>query len=375
PTLSPPKGRRGRSAAALLLALLQLAPAAHADTLGAFTSWESGIDPMAPQEAPQWLDEQTLVFRGDLGGKPDSSSAAVQRKQRIISWTLGQAPTAIDDDRWVESRRAFLCAADGEIAYSIGGNKPDPKSGRTRIAIGPPGKMQDRQVRIDDRGAIPAERGMLPVGRVVGLVPSCVPRAEPRMAEHLWAADGTGRYAVDFAEIEHQAERNPVVLRPLVPGVPTLTVDLTDRDVDPACTIYATFTGLFYLRQCGGLRAVADPDESCPGYWTLDPAARRLDRHCLAADEWLAHWPLDLMPTRRGMIFATRADATADDTGPAGLYAALPDRNTLLVPGIFGPLAVPPSGCKLAFAYARQFADMNFGTPGAYSIRAIDVCR
>jgi hypothetical protein len=369
----------GRTAVLLLALGLTAGPGLgatpQAGVLGGFRLWDSGLYPVPSPEPVQWLDEDTIVLRGDLSGKPDSATTALHRETHIVLWHLGEPPVLQDDPRWAESRMALLCAADGELVYSIGLDSPKPGTSVMRVAAGPPGELRERTLPVDERGATHKIQGLHPVGRIVGLRPSCDPVSDPRMQGQVWATDAAGRYYLEFGDLGHARAGTDIVLQPQGGAVTPTSLDLTGHDVDAACTQYATFTGLFYLRRCNGFRQAARDPTACPGFWTVTPATGRLEQHCLTADDWLARADIDLAPTRQFVTFATQAGITRDDVGEAGLYAILSGRTRRLIAGILGPLAVSPSGCRLAFSYARTPDDMAFGTPGRHSIIAIDLCR
>jgi hypothetical protein len=59
---------------------------------GNYVSWDSGLYPGSPPLWPQWLDEDTVVFMGNMSAKPRDFVASRHLQSAMIIWRLGQPP-------------------------------------------------------------------------------------------------------------------------------------------------------------------------------------------------------------------------------------------------------------------------------------------
>jgi hypothetical protein len=364
-----------RSLAGLLLVLATAAAGAEPGLrLGGFRTWDSGLFPSGNSNRAQWLDEETVVFAGDLQGKPTPGGEHSKLQERIILWRLGSAPEAHDDKGWDKTSHAFLCAADGELAYSVA---YDPKEGDEipmHILIGTPDALHERVIPAPEAHPPAKSRGIRPEGAVLGLVPTCEPESDPSMAGHRWASDGMAHYRLDFGESAYLHHETDIRLESRTHDRPPRTLSLTNLDVDASCTRYASFTGLFYLSACTAGRRAWDEDTGCYRLWSLDPGTATLTKLCiLQPDPGVV--AIDPVPTRRGIIFSAQPVHEDDSTAPAGVYLAEKGGNRLLFSGYTTRLVPSPSGCRLAFAHADTREAMKPNDPGRYSFVAVDLCR
>jgi hypothetical protein len=362
-------------ATTFILLVLTGPAAAEPLRLGGFTTWDSGVYPGAATDRIQWLDEATVVFRGDILAKPETVGSHFAFKERIVTWHLGDPPTAIDDTRWDATKHAFLCAADGELAYSIAFDHQPDGVPVMRVAIGPPDQLRERLIQLPVRHPGQKDRGLYPEGQVLGLIPTCEPDIDPSMRGRRWAADADAHYRLDFGLYEDRHQATDIRLESRTRDRPPRTFNLTSLDADASCTRFASFTGLFYLSACTAGRAAWETDQGCYRAWSLDPAKGVLRRLCVAYDPYLAGTLIDLVPTRVGIVFTADPPQQAEDAPRPGVYRAAEGENRLLFTGFTGALSVSPSGCRLAFAHAETRAAMAPGTPGRYTIVAVDLCR
>jgi hypothetical protein len=360
------------AAVLLLLSSRVFAEDPATEMLGRLPAWDSGVYPGSG--AVSWMNDQTVVFEGDLVPKPPSVEAATHLKRRIIVWELGNAPIAYDDKRWADTRGGLLCTAHGVLVYSIGTETRKDGTVLNKIAEGVPGAMRERTLPNNESKLAADNRGIRPQGRIVGSNPNCDFYPDERMRGHSWTADAARQFYLDFGELNRVSDGSPIRLIPQAGDRIGTELKLTNQEATASCTSFATFTGLFYLTDCAPDADARKEESTCYRYWVLAPRPLRMEGHCIAFGTRREALAIDPFPTRVAMMFTTRFGATRTEAGAAGLYQVLPDRNVRIVPGIVGRVAVSPSGCRLAFAYAAQPEDMLAGTPGRYSVMAVDLC-
>lgn len=350
--------------AAFFLHRFTAPPDYSAGRLGEFKSWDSGIFPGVASRHGQWLDDDTIVYQGYMGGKPRTSAEARDRKLVIIVWHLGDPPVAYDDDRWEKmGGEQYICASDGKLVYPVGRSMQADGKPLMTIAEGPPGHMQERTIEDPHRALEDRSRpDQIHDSRV------CDFFHDDRMAGHDWTVDHDRKFYLDFGP--SIVLRKPDNIEEAVP------LDIPRDGVKAVCTNYHRFDHNFYIEPCLIGSDNLSEQKPCRAYWTVSTDTQTAEKHCIPFDAKLSRLYLTLVPTSRGVFLTTPQGGTLNDPGRSGLYApdAKSGRYVQAIAGFIERPSISPNGCRLAFPYAKTVQDVSSPVFGRYTYTVIDVC-
>ena len=340
--------------------------------LGGFVSWDSGIYPSITPPYVQWLDDDTVVYKGNMAPKPATSAEARSLVDAIIVWHLGDAPFGFSDERWLKmGANRSVCAADGVIVYPVG-NAPTGGNGKQGLKIeeGIPGHFKERVIYNEDK-ELEKDPGFF----IADDNRRCDFFRDQHMIGHTWTVDYDREFYLDFGLRGQKNIDDPIILISAIPNKSPVSLPITLKQVTPYCTQYRRFSHLFYLQSCPNMSGISSNHETCKTYWTLDPNTGVIIQKCLLVDSIINPIVQQLLPTMNGIYFASTENMTLTDVGFSGLFRSGVGSNSLVIKGFVQNVTISPNGCRLAFSYAKALQDIVVGSAGRYSLVAIDVCQ
>lgn len=356
--------------------------------------WDSRLYPYGDtlNTVIYWLDDSTLLFMADKNPKPATPEDAPKRTPWLYLWRLGEKPRPIGEDPQEATR--FYRAARGIVCYQQ--KKIDPETGKTSILLmkGPPGQEREappwKRLTVENDGV---------TSNGVGFVEDidCEQFADRAMAGRIYATDTYRRYYVDRAPY-------PPGLPPAVGENPILMKsDGSDRKVLPippeefGGVHFHTFEDVIWSLESplgSALRggSVIDgfvkwKNTNCLALWRIDPASSSTERGCIPFGPWSGQAidpshgssaSITLVPTAKGLFFASTKYTDSNNpehVGASGFYKLENGAVRRVLAGYLVNASVSPDGCRVAFVYGPNWATTRFGTPGSWTIAAIDLCK
>jgi hypothetical protein len=239
-------------------------------SFGNYISWDSGLYPSSPPLWPRWLDDDTVVFMGNMSAKPRNYAQASQLESAMIIWRLGKPPAAYDDDRWkAMGNRRFFCAAYGKLVYPIGFHNSDDGRQGLVVAEGTPGQISQRILEgiynktfeekiYADEGDPDSES-------------FCDFYQDERMAGHHWAVSDDHEHYIDLG-MKNSPSKTSLLLISARAKSPPVLLPITLGEILRECIQFHRFSGIFYLYDCVRDRAIGwSKEKPCFPYWTVDP--------------------------------------------------------------------------------------------------------
>jgi hypothetical protein len=353
--------------------------------------WDSGLRPDGDGLATwiSWVDESTLLFVAKKRNPKPTTADGIPDIAWLYLWRLGERPQPHGDDPgeglW------FYRAARGIVCFQQ--KKIDPATGKASavLKIGPPGAEREAPLW---RPMGPKDGGPF---NVRGSIEDsdCENFADPAMAGRIYETDYYRHYYLDRTAW-------PPGLPPAVGESPALVKsDGSNRRVLP---IPPEEIGSVYLRSFdNAFWTLEDPlgsalrggpmvdgfqkwrTTNCLAVWRIDPASGSTDRRCLPFGPWsgqvvdATHGTpavLNLVPTAKGLFFTSThySGDAPDHVGSSGLYRLESGVVQRVLVGYIHHASPSPSGCRVALIYGPNWASRSYGTPGSWTIVAIDLC-
>lgn len=352
--------------------------------------WDSRLNPYAngTNTFIFWLDDSRILFAADKEPKPAKLNDTWVQRPWLFLWQLGEKPRPHGNDPGEAS--GFYRAARGEVCFQQQKIGPTPEESEA-LMKGPPGKERETAPwNMRQKG--------LPLNGVPGDIETidCDQYVDPAMVGRAFTTDSRRKYYLDRASdppgLPPTVGENPVLMRS--DGSDRQTLPIPPEEVG---SIYSrAFDDVFWILESSyapGVRGGGPIDSyqkwkttNCLAVWRVDPASGSTERRCIPYGPWSGREygasghgsPLiSLVPTANGLFFTSTdyADGSAKRVGASGLYK-LENATAQRVLGGYLQHATPsPSGCRVAFVYGPNWESHAAGTPGAWTIAAVDVCR
>jgi hypothetical protein len=352
--------------------------------------WDSGLYPYGDTVSTviYWLDDSTLLFMADKNPKPATPKDAPNRTPWLYLWRLGEKPRPLGEDPQEASR--FYRAARGTVCFQQ--KKIEPATGKTSEVMmkGPPGQEQEAapwNIRLPG----------VPLNGTPGNIEpiDCELFADTSMAGRVFTTDSYHRYYLDRADtyLPPAVGENPVLMKS----------DGSDRKVLPippeevGVIYFRTFDNIFWTMEDPtgvALRSRGSPmidgfqnwkAKNCLAVWRIDPISGATDRRCAPFGPWSGQMVdasngvasmISLVPTAKGLFFTSKhyVDSVKEHAWPSGLYKLENSAPKRVLAGYMQHATPSPNGCRIAFVYGPNWITHEYGTPGSWTIAAIDVC-
>jgi hypothetical protein len=226
----------------------------------------------------------------------------------------------------------------------------------------------------------------------------CEQFADPAMAGRVYSTDSYRRHYVERTAypqgLPPAPGENPILMKS----------DGSDRKVlaippDEFGGIYSrTFEDVFWSLESSlgaGPRFRGGPmvdgfekwkRTNCLALWRIDPESGSAERQCIPFGPWSGHMVdasrrssalLHLVPTAEGLLLESLnyLDSLSEShVGPSGLYQIASGAPRRVLAGYVADSSVSPNGCRVAFIYGPNIKTQRYGTPGSWTIAAIDLC-
>jgi hypothetical protein len=294
-----------------------------------------------------WIDNRRVLFHGS-DEKPDLPGATQPKPKHFPLYVWDTAENVVTPYAYTGSVNAF-CLSDGYVRYLIDredkGYVRRGKLGEEREVIRPPEpENPDLVIRVNPftcREYRDPER----------------PRTEtlsfwPLRDEH-------GYWGLNYVSRDPD---KPLLFLPKNAAEPTaLPIEFRER----GRMEYSAYANAYVISRLAGLASLR---ERPTRVWLLHPTGR-VDTIQIPKGPWTGY-DARYLPTRAGLLMASRGLTASSGPGVAGIYLVNGDQVEKILAGLIEDIDVSPDGCKIAVSVDPYISQVRRSR-----IKMIDVCK